>query len=349
MRQFAIIVLIAGLPIFAGAVQQPIFSDCHKPSISQTFFESILREDSLQIQLVTDFKVLRKARNTKDYQPAELHYTDNKGTYTELDVEVRPRGKMRRRLCDVPPLKIRLPGDREGSRTLKMVSLCQNTRQYEQYLLREFFAYKLYNMLTDVSFRVQLAKVKFVDSNGRSAPMESFAILLENEKDLARRVHGFELSSGVAEPERLRSAEVELFCLFQYMIGNTDWFTVTGHNLMILGLEGKERPVLVPYDFDYSGLVNSPYATPDKRLKLPDVTARYYQGMKRDEAATSQSIQYFLSKKQEVMDYCESFPYFDKRSRNHVRKYLEGFFETLEQPKKWKREICQHSDLWIKL
>lgn len=349
MRQFAIIVFIVGLPILARAFKQPVFATYHEPTISQTFFESILREDSLEIKLVTDFKSLRKAKNTENYQPAELHFTDNNGNYTELDVEVRPRGKMRRRVCDMPPLKIRLPGEKKGSRTLKMVSLCQNTRQYEQYLLREFFAYKLYNLFTDVSFRVQLAKVEFIDSKGKNAPMRSFAILLENEKDMARRVEGFELSSGAAEPDRLRTAEVELFCLFQYMIGNTDWFTLTAHNLVVLGLKGKDQPVLVPYDFDYSGLVNCPYATPDSRLDLMDVTIRYYQGMKRDEMETAKTIQYFLSKKQEVMEYCKSFPYFDNRSRNHVTKYLKDFYEIIENPKKWKREICQHSDLWIKL
>lgn len=349
MKRFAFFILVMGLPCLTRALQQSVVADQLETSTSRQFFESILRDDTLAMKLESDFKALQKNKGTKDYQPAILYFTDNTGKKTSLEIEIRPRGKMRRRLCDIPPLKIRLPGKGEDPRTLKMVTFCKDSPKYEQYLLREYFAYKLYNMLTDVSFRVQLVKMYFKDTNGEDAPSESFAILIENEKDLVKRVNGFTLPDGAAEPDNLRTQEVEIFCLFQYMIGNTDWFPITSHNLKILGLDGKNYPVLVPYDFDYSGLVNAPYATSDKRLELVDVTNRYYQGMKRETSETLQTFGLFLSKKADVMGFCEKFPYFDGKSRKHVVKYLREFYEIIEQPRRYKQEILKHTDLWIKL
>ncbi|MBK9016939.1 MAG: hypothetical protein IPM82_24355 [Saprospiraceae bacterium] len=157
MKKFA----IAFLLIATSAILLAQSSD------KQSVFELFQTEDYLSITLESDFQNLKKNKNTDDYQPAVLSYQDKDGSTVRWEIEIKPRGKMRRMVCTMPPLKLKFQKAAikeqglEKYRTLEMVEICQQGKDYEQYLLREYVAYKLYNMLTDQSFRVQLVKIDF--------------------------------------------------------------------------------------------------------------------------------------------------------------------------------------------
>ena len=88
--------------------------------------------------------------------------------------------------------------------------------------------------------------------------------------------------------------------LFQYMIGNTDYSILALHNvLMIDDAKGVRRTV--PYDFDYSGLVNTHYAVPVKDLNLSSVRERRWRGPCKTEAEVEQALAPFLEKKAELL------------------------------------------------
>jgi hypothetical protein len=76
--------------------------------------------------------------------------------------------------------------------------------------------------------------------------------------------------------------------LFEFMIGNTDWFIQNRHNLEFVVVPGHNLLVPIPYDFDYSGLVNAPYAVHHTSLELPSVEIRYYQGWCYSEEGSEQ-------------------------------------------------------------
>ena len=65
--------------------------------------------------------------------------------------------------------------------------------------------------------------------------------------------------------------------LFEYMIGNTDMSIWALHNVRLIQKPNRTL-IAVPYDFDLSGLVHAPYATPDRRLGLRSVVDRMYRG-----------------------------------------------------------------------
>ncbi|MBK9492182.1 MAG: hypothetical protein IPO07_27855 [Haliscomenobacter sp.] len=49
-----------------------------------------------------------------------------------------------------------------------MVTHCiENKTIGNEQLLKEFLTYRLYNLLTDKSYRVQLIQITYVDSNGK--------------------------------------------------------------------------------------------------------------------------------------------------------------------------------------
>jgi hypothetical protein len=55
--------------------------------------------------------------------------------------------------------------------------------------------------------------------------------------------------------------------MFQYMIGNTDWYVNTRHNIDIYQ---KKDGALIPvaFDFDFAGVINMPYAMPSREIPI---------------------------------------------------------------------------------
>lgn len=320
-----------------------------------SIFDALMRDDYLPMTIETDYRQLKKKRKSgDDYQPARLTYTNNKGEKHELNIQVKPRGKMRRQVCDFPPLKIRFSEEDLAARglksfeTLKIVTLCKNSKLFEQYTLREYLAYRLLSILTDRSFRVQLAKINFVDTNGKDTQMESFAILIEHPDEMAQRLGGKVLPNNIFSDRLLNTDAFEFFCVFQYMIGNTDWHPFSGHNMVLYSQLDTVMPVPIPYDFDYAGIVNAPYAVPHELIDIHDVSERFYQGYCRKEEQLKQTLELFIKKKSEILNYCQQFPYFDDTSRKYVMKYIQSFFEIIENKGRTKREILEHCNKWMK-
>lgn len=143
-----------------------------------------------------------------------------------------------------------------------MVTCRRGSDSYEQYVLREYAAYRAYNALTPVSFRVRLARIRYVDTGGKLEPFTRAAFFLESEAALAQRHGGSIVDEQGARKEHLEPAERDLHALFEYMIGNTDWSISALHNIRLV----RVPPVslfAVPYDLAWAGVVDTRYAFPD--------------------------------------------------------------------------------------
>jgi hypothetical protein len=337
-----IIACIIGANIFA---QNNI-----KPSV----FDLFETDSLLEMTLKTDYQNLLKSKFKDEYQPAILSFKDETGTNVNWEIELKPRGKMRRKVCNTPPLKLKFPKDdlkEQGLskyHTLEMVEICQNNKNYEQFVLREYVAYKLYNMVTQRSFRVQLARVVYENTGKRGAPPESFAYIIENNDNMAKRLGGHIVEAQSVGKKLPNTQEKEVFAIFQYMIGNTDWYYTTGHNLDVFLMPDSVTHIPIPYDFDYAGFVNTPYSVPNDRVPIKNVMERFYMGPCRTESETKESVQLYLNKKEQMLSYCEAFPYFNRYSRRHTLSYLKSFFNILENHNKLKYEMMGNCGYWDK-
>jgi hypothetical protein len=163
-------------------------------------------QDTLNVEITAPLSTLVRERSETEYLPGVFSYKDVDGTPVTLEIKVRARGNFRHRNCDFPPVtlnfrKSQVEGtlfDRQDK--LKMVVHCKITRQYEQSVLREYLAYRLLNSVTDLSFRVRLLQVVWVDSEERRASMVRSAFLIEHKDRLAARI-------GLTEQE-IESAEI---------------------------------------------------------------------------------------------------------------------------------------------
>lgn len=297
--------------------------------------------------LTTDFKTLNKDRNpesTKRY-PGELRIPGEGGKEVTLPVQLSARGHLRRmaRTCDFVPLRVEFPKDgRAGTvfarqEALKLVVQCVKGGEYEQYILKEYLAYRLSNVLTpERSFRARLARVNYIDKATGKPAGTRHAMFIEDDGDVAKRMEG----RIVALP-RLEFKDVDIdtlipMMIFQYMIGNTDFSIHALHNVKLVRRPDKSiHPV--PYDFDISGLVHPPYAAPHRELMLGSVRDRMYRGPCRMQEKVDPHIANFVAKRDPVRALPDTIPGLDKNSREDVRAYIDEFYSAIKTPKDVRR------------
>jgi hypothetical protein len=281
------------------------------------------------------------SKNIKDdYQKANFSCTLSDGSVLSKEIRIKLRGNVRLNMCYMPPINLlfRNPTSPKlySLNTLKLVNSCKDNINYEQFLLKEYLAYKMYNLLTEKSFRVRLLRLTFEDSEHKKKSYERYAFLLEDIDDLAKRNKCKELDSKEILTEATDRDQMTMVAMFQYMIGNTDWSVPKSHNikLIIHKKDSTARPYPIPYDFDYSGLVNADYAVPSPQLNLESVTQRLYRGFPRTMPELQAVIKVFNDQKENIYALVKNFEPLDKANKKEMVYYLDNFYEIINNPKK---------------
>lgn len=264
-------------------------------------------------------------------------------------IRLSARGLTRRRsdVCSFPPLRIELVDEPpegsllRGQRRLKLVTHCRGAESFQQHLLLEYAAYRLFNLLTPVSFRTRFAEIDYAEP-GVSQPLSRLGFLVEDVDDAARRNGLVEVDVGSAAIVQLSPRETARVAVFQYMIGNVDWSPRQGapgelccHNSKLLGhADGATATLIpIPYDFDYSGLVDAPYSVPPPALSwLVSVRTRHYRGFCAHRAETQAAAAEALAERARLLAVIDEIPRLTERTRRRARAYLERFFEDVRSP-----------------
>ncbi len=299
-------------------------------------WDIFVSDSVLELVLYVDLdSLLSDVGKDPSYHSAILVYNDPRDhSLAEMDISIRTRGKFRKKPknCDFPPLKIKFSKhDRQGSifedyKNLKLVTHCQSEPdEFEQYLLQEYLIYRAYNIFTDFSFRVRLARITYADLPSGLDSMTRFAFLLENPGDMAKRNHGELLELETVSSDKLDRRQLTLMSVFNYMIHNTDFSIPIVHNIELVSLDHFKPPLPVPYDFDWSGIINVPYDSPYAASKTR-YTDRHYKGpcIKRKEFELVFSE--MLSKRDRLYRLYNDFPYIDQDLKSRSIQELNMFF-----------------------
>ena len=294
-------------------------------------------QEPLKITLSFDHKVFIKGKFKDQYQPAEISiYADSQTVITQ-PIKLKARGNFRKKFCQFPPIRLNFkPANFEQPSLqqldkLKLVTTCKYQEAFQQYLLKEYLVYKLYNLMTPYSFRVRLLIITYVDSKGKKKSFTRYGFVIEDIEVLAERNNCLELDVKSLPPSQTNREQLSLIGVFQYMIGNTDWYLGNMHNLKLIKLKNPiaNRNYLVPYDFDYSGMVNTHYAIPADGLGIESVRERLYRGYCRREEEFQSIFQQFLEQKDAMYQLINDFPLLDKRSKWDMSSYLDSFFQDI--------------------
>ena len=316
--------------------------------------EKLFADDSeWKVTLTGPWRKIQHKSAKDAHYPAQLTYPAADGQQITADIEVAPRALTRRRICDFPPLKVFFDKEEmkgtalRGNKSLKLVTYCEINTKFEQYYIKEYLVYRIYNQITDYSFRVKALMVDYKDSESKSKAVTRFSFLIEDADEVAKRNGLEKLTISKVPPKDLDSLETSYYSLFQYMVGNLDWSATGGpdknkccHNSKIIGKGIDVGPkYVIPYDFDSTGLVNAHYAAPPDGLKVRNVRQRLFRGFCAHNSTLPQAADRFQEKKPEIMALFKDNPHLTNSMRKRALNYLGDFYEVLDDPKRFKREI----------
>lgn len=258
-------------------------------------------------------------------------------------IRLSARGLSRRTggICDFPPLRVEFtqpPAATSvfaGQRRLKLVTHCKSSSGHQQYVMLEYAAYSLLNLLTPLSFKARLAQIDYAEPSGK-VTVSRLGVFLEEFDDVAKRNGLAESRVGHRiEVTQLDPQQAGRIALFAYMIGNLDWSMRAGpagetccHNAKLLvGAGGRHFPV--PYDWDYSGIVDAPYAIPPEGIKVRSVRQRAYRGYCRHNAQALAAAAEFRSKRGAIEGVFSQIPGLEERTKRKALAYLGSFFDEI--------------------
>jgi len=332
-----------------AAAQHPLFADNSEVSIT------------IEAPLTT---LLRTARRNTDPHPGALILT-GQGEPQRYNIVLSARGMSRRitNFCSFPPLRVDFENNQlretffRGQNELKLTTHCRGNANYTQLYVLEYTAYRLYNEISPMSYRVRPLRVTYRDTEGRRDQDTQFGFFVEDDDDVARRNNrvALDIETGVARSSQLDPDAAARVALFQYMIGNLDWDMVESaegrdccHNNRLLARAEGDMQALIPapYDFDFSGFVSAPYALPPEGLSVQNVRTRLYRGYCMHNDRLPAAIAHFQSRREAINALIAGETRLSDERRATARRYIDGFYEVISDPERVQRQLvdrCRQS------
>ena len=308
----------------------------------------------------------QRNQEVRIYFPGQWTYIDGDGESQRLDVSIRTRGNFRRENCKLPPLQLNFKKSQvkgtqfKGQDKLKVVAPCERGKGAQQDVLREYLAYRIYEVLTDRSFGTRLMRLSYIDSDQKLASWTHLVFVIEDDGDVAKRLDFDKLRVAYNEFDQLDQSTTALAELFQLMIGNNDYSVLKGaegkyccHNIeMFIDEETADKRIAVPFDFDMSGLVDAKYAAPPSYIPIKSVRTRYFRGLCQPRDVLDTTIDRIRSKRDEIMALIDETEGLSRLSRNRVTKYLTNYYKFLDDSEALKTGVidrCRGMDELLEL
>ncbi|KAA9132512.1 hypothetical protein F3N42_04620 [Marinihelvus fidelis] len=335
MIKHALAAIAPALALLAVTTAATTQDDAPKPA------KIFTTDNVLAVTIKGPWRTIGRNKNSGEEWQGEFSYSADGATVT-LPVSLRARGLTRLDVCDFPPLRIGF--DKQASKgttfrgagNLKLVTHCLKQEKYQAYPVKEYLAYRIYNQVTELSYRVQGMDIRYIDTEtGRET--ERFGFLIEDPDDVAKRNGLLKLDIEGTIPPALDADETSLFMVFQYLISNLDWSVLGGpdeyccHNARLAGKAIDERPVYaLPYDFDSSGFVDAHYASPPDGLRVRNLRQRLFRGFCMHNDAVPGAVQAIREQREAIMAMVNNEPRLDGRSMDSAVRFLDSFFERVD-------------------
>jgi hypothetical protein len=309
------------------------------PDSSLKNFRLFEDNNVVDITLRFDLSTYFRTKPKDEYLKANITFNLNKEDSISKNIRLKTRGVFRNQYCSFPPIELNFKktdfgySDLNRISKLKLVVPCSSGKDKEEYILREYLTYKLFNVLTDTSFRVRLLTVKYIDTQKKRKPFKQFGFFIEPVEMITSRTNSNRVKSMTLTQKSIVPAIMDRLAIFNYMIGNYDWSVPGQHNILVLNFPGIDpfgRGIAIPYDFDWTGVVNAAYAIPAEIVGTKDVRERIFTGVCRRKEVFQADLELFLRKKQEFYKVINDFPYINQRSKKDITGYLDEFFDQLE-------------------
>ena len=309
-------------------------------------------DETIALSIKAPVRALIRAKHDKEKYDAIVSYTDNTGREVTLDAQISSRGNARLDSCYFPPIRLEFdPATTsgtvfDGQKRLKIVTHCQRGRDGEAWVLQEYGIYRAYNEITDYSYRVRKLDMSWQDTESEGWRRDAPAFFIEATGAAARR-----LQRNSIRPPEVQTAQFDLVetthqMLFQYLIGNSDFSITRGpegegccHNARVIARTGEQDQwVILPYDFDQAGIINTDYALPDRRLRIRRVTQRVYRGFCWQNDSLLDSVALFNERREAITTALVPAEISNSRQRR-IRRFVDRFYDTINDPEELQEDL----------
>ena len=308
----------------SAAVQAPLFG----------------ASDPIHLVISAPFSSLTRSRQGSGSVPATL--VDPSGQTLPVSLALRGITRRMSETCDFPPLRVDFTAPPPatsvfaGQKRLKLVTHCRNASGFQQYVLLEYSAYRMFNQLTPRSFGVRLANIDYRDAGGRPI-VSRVGFFIEDLKDVARRNGLREAHAPDHIPmTSLSPPDSARYAMFQHMIANHDWSMRAGpagedccHNAKMIGSTAPGAAIPIAYDFDFSGMVGAPYATPPDAINISSVKQRFYRGYCAHNADALAAARQLRAARPQILGVLAQTPGLEPRTQARAEAFLDGFFQDI--------------------
>ena len=267
-----------------------------------------------------------------------------------MKYSVRGNFRLQKSICNYSQLWLDFDKDQvkdtlfDKQNKLKLVVQCKANSRFARYIAKEHQAYQMYNIITDRSFKSRLLNVTYQE-NDNADSRTTLGIFIEHKDRLAKRIGMKDVDLNEIKSSELDPMQAILANLYMYMISNVDFSLITAHEgeecchnaKLFRSDDGVYYPV--PYDFDITGFVDTSYAGPNPDLKQRTIKQRIYRGYCAAPGITEAALESYRNHAPEMLAIAADTTNLDERTAASSVKYLQGFFDTINDPKKLQRDI----------
>ena len=306
------------------------------PVINNSIFDMMQYQEMLEVDLKFNTEEVFGNRKSQNKYKAILSFDDENGVAQNWNIKVALRGKFRRTRCDnLPPLKLHFDksdlfdAGLAKYDDLKLVNQCMDdSKDLKQLLLREYLAYKLYNQITEESFRVQFLKINYIDNQTGNVTVQ-YGFVIEDTAQLRVRIGALKIEAQYnIRQQKFNQDQIKLMSVFQYMIGNPDWSLDRNHNVKVMLQD--DLLIAIPYDFDFSGIVEAPYVLLNSELGITSQKERVFLGFENHTKDLTKELEIFYNKKSLLIQTIKDCKTLKGRNRRELIKYINSFFDETD-------------------
>lgn len=303
-------------------------------------------DELLNIKLSGNLRDLFNDRGEKvQNHDLVVSYINENRSEVSVPATARTRGHFRKSsdVCKYPPLLLQFAKTGAAASSvfsdqtkLKLVMPCQGN----EYVVKEWMVYRLYNLVTPMSLRARLVQVQLEDTKKKSNSDPFYGILLEEDQQMARRNNVVVVNKKALQPQQTENTAFLTMAVFQYLIGNTDWSVQYQQNIKFVAADQNAVPITVAYDFDHAGIVGAPYAMPAEALEMASVRERRYRGYCiTDMSRYADVVTLYNHLKKEIYTLYASCPLLDDKYKKATQKYFDEFYAILNNPNDLQKQF----------
>jgi len=308
----------------------------------------------LSITFEAPFAQIDRERDKEAEYEGVMRYTDGDGLEVRLEVglEVRGNWRLQKSNCRYSQLWVDLKRGQTPNtifaeqNRLKLVVQCRAQDRYRDYLAKEQQLYEAFEHLSDIHFGTRLVNATYIDSENPSRSRTHLAFFIEHQRRLRERFEMEEVELNSIPYSDLDPLQSSLVGLFMYQIGNTDYSMIRSpegdeccHNAKLL-VDETGRYFPIPYDFDGSGFVDASYAAPPSpSVGIRNNRSRAYRGFCFESEQLNAAVAHITAQRDNTIATISDTSHVSDRTANRSVRYIEDFYEILENQRRFQREI----------